>query len=82
MLDPEIIVVPCPWHFMKSFPSSVSNWRLSFTHFVFIVPSFILPKKYEENEEFECSFKEYNFTFNFKYLKLIELAEYMWEVRE
>lgn len=33
-------------------------------------------------KEFECKFKECDLTSNFKVVKLIEFAEYMWEVRE
>lgn len=33
-------------------------------------------------EEFECKFKECDFTSNFKVVKLIEFIDCMWEVRE
>ena len=33
-------------------------------------------------KEFECKFKVCDLTSNFKVVKLIEFAEYMWEVRE
>lgn len=65
---------------MSSFLSSLVGVSPSFTlSSLCLVFSYLKSKK--RMEEFECEF-ECDLTSNFKVVKLIEFADYMWAVRE